>query len=99
MDWGTPNGTISVVAFPDTEPMTYQVGDQTSGMCIELLYDIARDLGYDLETRTTALGSLIVEIQSGKANVAASCFSITPERKQKVDKFIVEPGVMTYTIG
>ena len=79
--------------------MAYQVGDQTPGMCIELLYDIARDLGYDLKIRTTAPGSLIVEIQSGKANIAASCFSITPEQKQKVDKSIVEPGVMTYTIG
>ena len=84
-DWETPNGTLTVVVSTDSEPMAYQVGDEPTGMCVDLLLHMARDLGYGLEFRCTAAGSLIAEVQSNKADIAATCFSITEERKQMVD--------------
>ncbi len=84
-DWKTPNGTLVVAVSPDTEPMTYQVGDKPTGMCVDLLLHIACDLGYGLEIHPTASASLIAEIQSGKADIAATCISITEERKKTID--------------
>ncbi len=85
MDWDAPNGTLTVATSLDSEPMNYAVGDRPSGLCLELLELIARDLGYGIEYRTTNAGSLIAEVQSGKAEIAAASFSITDERKQQVD--------------
>ena len=84
-NWATPNGTISVAVSADSEPMAYQSGTEITGMCVDLLLNIARDLGYELDLHSTVAGSLIAEVQSGRAEVAVSCFSITPERKQMVD--------------
>ncbi|MBR3317518.1 MAG: transporter substrate-binding domain-containing protein [Atopobiaceae bacterium] len=84
-NWDTPNGTLTVAVGADAEPMSYQRGNEPAGMSVDLMYHAARDLGYGLECRPLALGSLIAEVQSGKADIATSCFSITDERKQMVD--------------
>ena len=84
-NWDTPNGTLRVVVGADAEPMAYQRGAESVGMGVDLLYHAARDLGYGLECKPLALGSLIAEVQSGKADIATSCFSITDERKQMTD--------------
>ena len=84
-DWPTPNGTLVVATSVDNDPINYYKGDEPYGMCIELLDLIARDLGYGLEFHSTGAGSLIAEVQSGKADIAATSFSITDERKQMVD--------------
>ena len=84
-DWDTPNGTITIATSVDNEPINYCIGDMPCGMCIELIELIARDLGYGVEYRTTNTGSLIAEVQSGKADMAAYSFSITEERKKMVD--------------
>lgn len=84
-NWDAPNGTLTVATSLDNEPINYAVGDIPCGLSIELLELIARDLGYGVEYRSTNSGSLIAEVQSGKADVAAYSFSITDERKQMVD--------------
>ncbi len=84
-DWDTSKGTLSVAVGADSEPMAYQIGETPSGMTVDLLCHIFRDLGYGMETKSLASGSLIAEVQSGKADVATSCFSITEERKKMVD--------------
>ncbi|MDO4806826.1 MAG: ABC transporter substrate-binding protein/permease [Coriobacteriales bacterium] len=84
-DWETPNGTLTVMTNADSEPMAYQVGNEATGMTIELLHLIARDLGYGLLVKPLSSTTLIAEVQSGKADIASSCFSITEERKQVVD--------------
>ena len=98
-----PNGTIVVATSVDNEPINYLKDDRMHGMCIELLEMIARDLGYGIEYRTTNGGSLIAEVQSGKADIAANSFSITDERKKMVD--MTEPyyeggvAVIVRTVG
>lgn len=84
-DWDTPNGTIVVATSVDDDPINYTVGDEPYGLCIELLELMARDLGYGLEFRYTNPSSLLAEVQTGKADIAASSFSITEERKKAVD--------------
>ena len=84
-DWDAPNGTLMVAMSPDNEPINYVDNDRACGMCIELLELIARDLGYGVEYRSTNTGSLIAEVESGKADLAAYSFSITEERKRMVD--------------
>ena len=84
-DWPTPNGTLKVVAAADTEPMAYLAGNEVSGMCVELMLLIARDMGYGVEIGTNSVASIIADIQSGKADVGAANFSVTEERKQMVD--------------
>ncbi|MDO4798570.1 MAG: ABC transporter substrate-binding protein/permease [Coriobacteriales bacterium] len=84
-DWDAPNGTIVVATSPDSAPISYTVNNRTCGLCIELLEMMAKDLGYQVEYRTTNSGSLIAEVQAGKADVAAGSFSITEERKKMVD--------------
>jgi len=84
-DWDAPNGKLIVATSPDNEPINYVDGDRPCGLCIELLELIARDLGYSVEYENTNMGSLIAEIQSGKADIAAYSFSITEERKKMVD--------------
>ena len=97
------NGTIVVATSVDNDPINYLKDDRMHGMCIELLEMIARDLGYGIEYRTTNGGSLIAEIQSGKADIAANSFSITDERKKMVD--MTEPyyeggvAVIVRTVG
>lgn len=73
------------MAAADNEPMAYLSGEEASGMCIELVYLIARDMGYGLEIGTNNVGSLIADVQSGKADIAAANFSITEERQKMVD--------------
>ncbi|MBR3312798.1 MAG: transporter substrate-binding domain-containing protein [Atopobiaceae bacterium] len=84
-DWEAAKGTLTVAASADSEPMAYQVGSKACGMGVEMLYLVARDLGYGIRVRSMAPGSLINEVQSGKADIATSCFSITEERKKMVD--------------
>ncbi len=83
--WDAPNGTWIVATAYDNEPINYSVNNRPCGMCLELLELVARDLGYGIEYRSTNAGSLIAEVQSAKADIAAYSFSITEERKQMVD--------------
>ena len=84
-DWPTPNGTLVVATTVDNAPVNYYVDNEPYGLSIELLELMARDLGYDLTYRSTSSASVVAEVQSGKADIAAGSFSITDERKQVVD--------------
>ena len=83
--WDAPNGTLKVATSTDNEPVNYSSNGRVCGLCIELLELCARDLGYDVKYTDTNAASLISEVQSSKADLAAFSFSITDERKQKVD--------------
>ena len=84
-DWDAPNGTIIVAANPEVEPSCYLADNEIVGFSVEILYNIARELGYHVDAREVSMASLIAEVQSGKADVGCSCLSITEERKKVVD--------------
>ena len=94
-----PNGTLTVVTNGDTEPMTYVSGDDVIGMCPEVMSVIVNDMGYRLEYRLCNTASMMAELESGKADIAMSCLSITDERKEKVDMTVpfYDGGVVALT--
>lgn len=83
--WNTPNGTLTVATSSDNAPINYESNGRTRGLCIELLEMVLRDMGYGVEYRSTTVGSILAEIQSGKVDIGANSFSLTEERKQMMD--------------
>ncbi len=92
IDWsdyqleGRKNGTLRFIYDPTTMPMDYATADgNAAGMEVELLLMIADRLDMGVELNRSNASSLINFVQTGKADVAARCFSITPERLEQVD--------------
>lgn len=84
-DWEAPNGTLVVALNAEVEPSAYIKDGREAGLAVEILYCIARELGYHVEIKEVSIPALIAEVQSGKADVGVSCLSITEERKKVVD--------------
>ena len=84
-DWDAPNGTLKVIGST-LEPMCYVSGDRkVKGYEVELLLDIARDLGYRVSISTAPFSGVLASVESGKADVAIGNISITDERAERVD--------------
>ena len=84
-DWDAPNGTLEVVGST-FEPMCYVSGDsEVKGYEVELVYNIARDLGYRVSISTAPFSGVLAAVESGKADVALGNISITDERAERVD--------------
>ncbi len=79
-------GTLEYAYDATAMPMDYIGGDgNAAGYEVELLMIIADRLDMGVEFTRTNFASLINFIQTGKVDVASSCFSITPERQEEVD--------------
>ncbi|HPK15711.1 MAG TPA: ABC transporter permease subunit [Clostridia bacterium] len=79
------NGVLRVVCYTGTEPMCYMKDGEIVGYDVELILRVAQTLGMKAEFISAEFGSMIPMLQSGKADLAAGCMSITDERKQQVD--------------
>lgn len=79
-------GTLRFIHDNTSEPMSYVGGDgHDLGYDVELVMLIALELDMKLETTAGNFDALMPSIQSGKADIAAGCISITPEREETVD--------------
>ncbi len=79
-------GTLEYAYDATAMPMDYIGGDgNAAGYEVELLMIIADRLDMGVEFTRTNFASLINFIQTGKVDVASSCFSITPERQEEMD--------------
>ncbi len=92
IDWsqyrltGRSGDTLRYYCDTIAMPMTYLGTDGLpTGLEVELMLLIADRLDMNLELGKTNLASLISFIQTGKADVASSCVTITEERKAAVD--------------
>lgn len=86
VDWPGHNGTLRFVHDNTSEPMSYVGGDGSDlGYDVELVYLVAKELDMKVESTSANFDGLIPMIQSGKADIAAGCFFITPERQEMVD--------------
>lgn len=65
-------------------PFTYYYGDKLTGYDIELAYRFCEAYGYDLEFDAMNFSGLLPGIVSQRYDFAASCASITEERKESV---------------
>lgn len=80
------NGKLKYVYEPSVYPMSYM--DSTgnaAGYEVELLLMIADRLDMGADISTTTFSSIINFVQTGKADVASGCISITEERAKEVD--------------
>ena len=85
-NWEGKNGTIRFYNGADSEPLCYFGNNQTLiGYDIHLIYLVAKELDMKIETTVSNFDSLIPALESGKADIVASCMTITEERQQSVD--------------
>lgn len=79
-----PRGVIKLATNSSCEPFVYYKNNKIVGFEIDLLNRIAQKLGYGLEIIDMDFSAIIPAVVSGKADIAASCISITAERAKSV---------------
>ena len=78
-------GTIVVETSPDFPPYDNMHGQEYTGIDMDIMRAIGYVTGYNIEFRQNTFDSVIVSVQQGKCDVGASGFTISDERKEKVD--------------
>ncbi|MCK8617871.1 ABC transporter substrate-binding protein/permease [Fructobacillus sp. M158] len=82
-------GVLKVATSPDYPPFESQTTingqSQDVGLDIEVAKQIAKDLGVKLKIMNMDFGSVLVAIQTGKADMAIAGLTPTDERRQSVD--------------
>ncbi len=80
------SGVLTVYSSPDFPPYEFIGEDgKVIGFEIAILEKVASKLGVNLEVKAAQFDSIIMAIASGKADLGASGFTITDERKNQVD--------------
>jgi polar amino acid transport system substrate-binding protein len=86
LDYPGDKGTLRVVHVIALEPMEYLGADgKAVGFDLELMMRIGEILDRKVEFTGVDFSGLIPMLQSGKADAAVGCLSITDERKKMVD--------------
>ena len=85
-------GKLVMLCFPHQESPFIRVEvelgiDQYEGIDYEIMTGFARSLGVPLEVRPVkpSFATLVPALLAGEGDVIASSFSVTPERRQRVD--------------
>ena len=79
-----PKGVLTLATDATYAPMQYYRGEEIVGLEIELAALFCQACGYGMEVVNMNFDGILPAIQSGKADFAASCFSVTDERKESV---------------
>jgi polar amino acid transport system substrate-binding protein len=80
------NGTLNVATDGASDPFSFSDGDgNLTGFAIEYVTRFAAAYGYAVALHQMEFGSLVDSVASGKADIAATSASITPERAKSVD--------------
>ncbi|MDO8107282.1 transporter substrate-binding domain-containing protein [Isoptericola sp. b441] len=80
-------GTLTVCTNPPYEPFEYQEGDKLVGLDIDVVQQVADDLGVTLTTVETGFDGIQsgAALNAGTCDLVASAITITDERKGKLD--------------
>jgi len=80
-------GVLSVCTNPPYEPFEYEEGGEVVGLDMDIVAEVAKDLGADLEIKVTPFEGIQSgqDLDSGNCDVVASGITITPEREDKMD--------------
>lgn len=79
------NGRILMVTEATFPPYEFRDGNAILGIDPEIMREVARRTGRELVIEDMSFDSVITAVVSGKADVAASGITVTPERRRKVD--------------
>ena len=79
------NGTLRVATAAQQMPYCYVRGSDVAGLEIEIVTQFCKENGYALEIDKMNFDGVLASLQSGKADLAASCLALTEERKESVD--------------
>lgn len=79
------NGRILMVTEATFPPYEFREGNAIMGIDPEIMREVARRTGRELVIEDMSFDSVITAVVSGKADVAASGITVTPERRGKVD--------------
>lgn len=82
-------GKIVMATSPDYPPYEFQVSkngkSRIVGMDVDIMKQVAKDLGVKLEIKSMSYDSVLVAVETGKADVAMSGINPTAKRRQSVD--------------
>ena len=73
---------VTEATFP---PYEYMENSKIVGIDPEIVGEIARNLGYKLVIQDMKFDSVILAVQTGKADIAASGITVTADRKKQVN--------------
>lgn len=78
------NGTLVVGTNANYKPYEYFADGKVVGIDIDIVQAICDELGMTLSIEEMAFESIITAVQSGKVDLGASAFTVTPERSKNV---------------
>lgn len=78
-------GKLVIATSPDFPPFETIEGGKVTGIEIEIMETIAKNLGVELVIEQVNFDSVLPGIQSGKYDVGVSGITVTDERKNNVD--------------
>ncbi|MGN1457741.1 MAG: ABC transporter substrate-binding protein/permease [Acutalibacteraceae bacterium] len=79
------NGKIVVATNAEFKPYEYYENGVVTGIDIDIMQAICDDLGMEMQIEDMQFDSIIVAVQSGKADVGAAGMTVTEDRKKNVD--------------
>ncbi len=77
--------TLIMATNAEFPPYEFYEGDKVVGIDAEIAQAIAEDLGYTLVIEDMAFDSIIVAVQSGKADIGAAGMTVDEERLQSIN--------------
>ncbi|MBX9244193.1 amino acid ABC transporter substrate-binding protein [Actinotalea ferrariae] len=80
-------GVLTMCANPPYEPFTYEEDGEVVGFEVDIVREVATDLGVDLEIVSTPFEGLESgqDLETRKCDVVASGITITDEREERLD--------------
>ena len=78
-------GKLTMVTNAEFPPYEYHEGNDIKGIDVEICRAVAEKLGLELQIEDVAFDSIIPEVASGKADLAAAGMTVTEDRKQNMD--------------
>ena len=78
-------GKLTMVTNAEFPPYEYHEGNEIKGIDVEICRAVAEKLGLELQIEDVAFDSIIPEVASGKADLAAAGMTVTEDRKQNMD--------------
>lgn len=78
-------GTLVMATNAEFPPYEYYEGENVVGIDAEIAAAVAEKLGMELKIEDMAFDSIIVAVNSGKADIGAASITVTEDRLENVD--------------